>query len=165
MLTELQEAVNDLAEGQSRGPGMHGGFLSEQISTGPRAGNARTVDRRVQIALVLMAENLLRKLVIQDIAALVNLSPGRLAHLFKDEMGVSLQQYLTQLRLAKARHRLESTFLSIKEIAASVGFASVTQFTNSFKSVHGTTPSEYRKLPRPVSPRRKDLAIARSAND
>jgi transcriptional regulator GlxA family with amidase domain len=78
-------------------------------------------------------------------ARLVNLSPGRLAHLFKSETELSIQQYLTQLRLAKAKGHLESSFLSIKEIAASVGFPSVTRFVACFKNLAGATPAQYRK--------------------
>jgi transcriptional regulator GlxA family with amidase domain len=125
---------------------------------------ARTQDRRVQLVLMLLEENSQRQLALGDIAKLVNLSPGRLAHLFKSEIGHSIQQYLTQIRLARAKHQLESSFLSIKEIAASAGFANVNRFTASFKTAVGTTPAQYRRLPGITHAKRKDLAIARSAN-
>ena len=51
------------------------------------------------------------------------------------------------------------------EIAAAVGFCNVNQFTNSFKTANGITPTQYRQLPRTILPERKDLAIARSANE
>jgi transcriptional regulator GlxA family with amidase domain len=85
------------------------------------------------------------QLAIEELARMVNLSPGRLAHLFKSEMDISIQQYLTQLRLAKAKDQLETSFLSVKEIAASVGFPSVTRFVGCFKSLIGATPAQYRK--------------------
>src|SRR5439155_933532 len=100
----------------------------------------KLLDRRVQVVLILLEENSHRKLVASEIARIVNLSIGRLAHLFKAEMGKSLQQYLTEIRLVKAKQELESGFLSIKEIAASVGFSSVNQFIDSFKTVYGVTP-------------------------
>jgi two-component system response regulator YesN len=101
---------------------------------------------------------------IEDMARLVNLSPGRLAHLFKSEMELSIQQYLTQLRLAKAKSQLESSFLSIKEIAASVGFSSAARFVVCFKNVVGATPAHYRKHFLSASYRRcAELALARSA--
>ena len=103
---------------------------------------------------MLLEDNWQRKLVIQDIAEIVNLSPGRLAHLFRDEMGTSVQQYLIQIRLAKAKGELESGFLSIKEIAAAVGFCNVNQFTNTFKRAYGITPTQYRQLPRTLLPER-----------
>lgn len=104
-----------------------------------------TLDRRIQVVVMLLESNSHQQIGIDDMARLVNLSPGRLAHLFKSEMALSVQQYLTQLRLAKARRQLESSFLSIKEIAASVGFPSVARFVVSFKNLVGTTPAHYRK--------------------
>lgn len=122
-------------------------------------------DRRVRVILILLEQNSHRQLAIADVARAVNLSPGRLAHLFKSEVGVSLQQYLTQIRLAKAKHQLETTFLSIKEIAAANGFPSVTRFTASFKETVGATPSEYRKhCELSHSLQRKNQFIARSAD-
>lgn len=134
------------------------GFESSLRAETPR-------DRRIQVILILLEQNSHRRMAIADVAGAVNLSPGRLAHLFKSEVGVSLQQYLTQIRLAKAKHQLETTFLSIKEIAAANGFPSVTRFTVSFKDAIGATPSEYRKqleLSRPLA--RKNTFIARFAN-
>jgi transcriptional regulator GlxA family with amidase domain len=103
-------------------------------------------------------------LAIAEIAKIVNLSPGRLAHLFKSETGVAVQQYLTQIRLAKAKHQLEQTFLSIKEIAASAGFPSVTRFSSAFKTFVGTTPAQHRKVAERIYANRKSLVIAKSAN-
>lgn len=124
-----------------------------------------TRDRRVQLILKLLEENSEHHWELGKIAKTVNLSPGRLAHLFKSEMGISIQQHLTKIRLAKAKHQLENSFLSIKEIAASVGFRNVTRFTASFKTAFGATPAEFRRL-RPIAQaRRKDLALARSANE
>jgi transcriptional regulator GlxA family with amidase domain len=125
----------------------------------------RTDDRRVQLVLLLLEDSPQRQWELSEIATMVNLSPGRLAHLFKSEIGVSIQQYLIQIRLTKAKHQLESTFLSIKEIAASVGFRNVTRFTECFKTAVGTTPAKYRKLSGiGRANAKKDSALARSAH-
>jgi transcriptional regulator GlxA family with amidase domain len=105
----------------------------------------RSLDRRIQVVVMLLESNSHQQIGIEDLARLVNLSPGRLAHLFKSEMELSLQRYVTQLRLAKAKRQLESSFLSIKEIAASVGFSSVACFVVCFKNFVGATPAHYRK--------------------
>jgi len=104
-----------------------------------------SLDRRIQVVVTLLENNSHQQIGIQDMARLVNLSPGRLAHLFKSEMELSIQQYRTQLRLARAKRQLESSFLSIKEIAASVGFSSVARFVVCFKNLVGVTPAHYRK--------------------
>jgi transcriptional regulator GlxA family with amidase domain len=114
-------------------------------STSTKTNVSRRLDRRIQVVVIEIESNSHEQIAIEDLARLVNLSPSRLAHLFKGEMEVSIQQYLTQLRLAKAKSQLESGFLSIKEIAASVGFSSVTRFVVCFKNLVGTTPAQYRK--------------------
>jgi len=125
---------------------------------------SRSLDRRIQVVVMLLESNSHQQIGIEDMARLVNLSPGRLAHLFKSEMELSIQQYLTRLRLAKAKSQLESSFLSIKEIAASVGFSSAARFVVCFKNVVGATPAHYRKHFLNASYRRHgELALARSA--
>jgi transcriptional regulator GlxA family with amidase domain len=114
-------------------------------SQSTRANVSPPLDRRIQVVVTLLESNSHKHIAIEDMARLVNLSPGRLAHLFKSETQLSVQQYLTQLRLAKAKSHLESSFLSIKEIAASVGFSSVTRFVVCFKNFAGATPAQYRK--------------------
>lgn len=102
-------------------------------------------DRRIQIVVRLLENNLDKQIAIAEIARQVNLSTSRLAHLFKAEMELSMQQYVTQLRLAKAKRQLATGFLSVKEVAASVGFSSVARFVTCFKSFVGFTPGQYRK--------------------
>jgi two-component system response regulator YesN len=110
-------------------------------------------DRRIQVVVMLLERNSRDQIGIDEMARLVHLSPGRLAHLFKSEMQLSIQQYVTQLRLSRAKDQLESTFLSVKEIAALVGFSSVTRFVVTFKNSVGATPAEYRKtFPASVRP-------------
>jgi two-component system response regulator YesN len=88
-------------------------------------------------------------------ATIVNLSPGRLAHLFKSEVGVSPQRYVNKVRLEKAKELLASGLLSVKEIAAEIGFPNVSTFCRSFRACYGTTPREYRNIHL-----RMDLSIA-----
>jgi AraC family transcriptional regulator of arabinose operon len=102
-------------------------------------------DRRLLMILTLIADDVRRQLVIRDLAEAVNLSPGRLAHLFKSELGLSPQRYLNQIRLEKARECLANGMLSVKEIGAEVGIPTVSCFCRSFKARYGTTPGEYRK--------------------
>ncbi len=106
---------------------------------------SRTHDRRMLLVLMLVNDSARRRLLIGDIARAVNLSPGRLAHLFKNEIGVSPQRYLNNIRLDKAKECLENGVLSVKEIAAEVGIPNVSGFCRSFKARYGTTPKEYRK--------------------
>lgn len=107
---------------------------------------AKTRDRRVQVVRVLLEGSFALKLGLRDMSAKVNLSPWRLAHLFKSETGMSPQRYLTFVRLQRARDQLETSFLSVQEIGAAVGIPNPSQFTKSFKAAYGLTPVEYRKI-------------------
>jgi AraC-like DNA-binding protein len=126
--------------------------------------DSRLFDRRIEVVVRQLENSSHQQIGIEDMAKLVNLSPSRLAHLFKSETKLSIQQYVTQLRLTKAKQQLESNFLSIKEIAASVGFCSVSRFVASFKNLVGTTPSQYRKHFSMVSYQSAERVVARSAN-
>ena len=135
---------------------------AQRVLVGVGRYRPRTDDRRIQLVLLLLEENSHRQFTLHEAAVRVNLSPGRLAHLFKTEVGISVQQYLTQLRENRAKYQLESTFLSVKEIAAIVGFPSVQRFSTAFKTAVGMTPAEYRRQPNSIRVSRKDVAIARS---
>ena len=81
-----------------------------------------------------------------EIAPMVNLSPSRLRHIFRVEVGMSLAQYVKLLRLNQARELLESTFLSIKQIQLITGMSDESHFFRDFKGVYNLTPTQYRDL-------------------
>jgi AraC-like DNA-binding protein len=134
----------DLRHDRTRFPTDHHGPVPAGVSSNGQNGG-RTYDRRLLLVLMLVEENMRRQLVIRDLAEAVNLSSGRLAHLFKSEIGVSPQRYINIVRMAKAKQLLEEELLSMKEIAAEVGIANASRFCRSFKALYGTTPKEYRK--------------------
>jgi transcriptional regulator GlxA family with amidase domain len=101
------------------------------------------MDPRVDAVIALMKTNFHRKLTPIEIAESVRLSPSRLRELFKDQTGTSLARYHRELRLERAKHLLETTFLSVKEVAAGVGIDGVSHFVRDFKKANGMTPTEY----------------------
>src|SRR5260370_13790580 len=103
-----------------------------------------SMDQRVHAVIAFMRENLHRRLSVQEITQTVNLSPSRLREVFKKETGTSLVRYLRNLRMQQARDLLETTFLSVKEIAAKGGHNSVGQFPRNFQQAYCQTPSPHR---------------------
>jgi AraC-like DNA-binding protein len=101
-------------------------------------------DRRVQVVKILIEDNFHRHLDLSEMAKTVNLSPWRLAHLFKDEVGISPLRYLSFVRLQRARQYLETGFLTVREIASSVGIPNPSHFTRSFKAAYGSSPLQHR---------------------
>ena len=82
-----------------------------------------------------------------SLAELVYLNPDYLARVFKKETGVSLGTYIIQSRIKAAKHLLETTPLSVYQIAARVGYANYSYFSKLFKQDTGWSPSDYRRVP------------------
>jgi len=80
-----------------------------------------------------------------ELAHLVNLSSSRLGHLFRLEVGVDLDSFLRNARLDKAADLLRETQMSIKEIAAVVGYQHASSFDRGFRRKFETEPADYRR--------------------
>ena len=104
-----------------------------------------TRNPRIQTVIAFMKANLHRRVTLADLAKVVHLSPGYFIHLFKAETGVSPIAYLLRLRIERASQLLVTTFLSVKEIIAEVGYNSKSDFSLHFRKHFGMTPTEYRK--------------------
>lgn len=81
----------------------------------------------------------------KDIASVVCIHPGYLHRIFKASMGCTVMDYLTTLRLEKAKMLLTQTNIPVMEISDSVGINSSQYFSAVFKKHTGQTPIEYRK--------------------
>jgi len=101
------------------------------------------MDQRVRAAIAFMNANLHRKLTPIEIAESVHLSVARVRQLFKTETGTSLARYLRNLRLKQAKHLFETTFLSVKEVAARIGITGINYFIREFKKMYRVTPARY----------------------
>jgi AraC-like DNA-binding protein len=99
----------------------------------------------VQIAKALIKKNIQQDSQLERIAKQLNISSSRLRHLFTYEMGISPAQYQKALRLQKAKHLLETTFLNVKEIMLQVGIKDESNFVRDFKRYYGVSPTMYRK--------------------
>lgn len=87
-----------------------------------------------------LAENLTAR----TLAARAGYSEFYIAKKFKNDMGMSIAQYIKQVRVERAKLLLRSTNKSIQDIADELGFCNHSYFTSSFRSVIGMTPGEYR---------------------
>lgn len=86
------------------------------------------------------------KLNLKTVASGVNLSPNFFRIVFKETVGVSPHEYLTELRLKKAQEYLVDTDFSISQIAEVCGFETQSYMNNVFMSRAGITPYKYRKI-------------------
>ena len=81
----------------------------------------------------------------EKLAALVYLSPGYLSAIFKEETGVTLNRFVREVRMNKAKELLEDTNKKIAQIAKEVGFSNSSYFCRSFREFFGTSPESCRK--------------------
>lgn len=112
-------------------------------SVNPAHAMAR-MDDRIRAAMDFLCRNMTRKILLTEVAAHSALSVSRLAHLFREQVGSTPQQFLEMQRLNRARELLEFTPHSIKEIAYQLGFDNPFYFTLRFKRFVGLSPRDFR---------------------
>ncbi len=83
-------------------------------------------------------------LTLDQVASTVNLSPNYFSSLFNQETGMTFIEYLTDIRMEKAKDYLRCTNKKITEIGFLVGYLDSHYFSYIFKKTQNCTPSEYR---------------------
>jgi AraC family transcriptional regulator len=100
---------------------------------------------KIKQAIAYIQENIDRKLYIEEIAAVVNISKYYFCKLFRKSMGISPYQYLLQEKIEYSKNLLQFDLqLSLAEISLRCGFASQSHFSKCFRRYTGTTPKAYR---------------------
>ena len=98
----------------------------------------------VKYALLYMNKNVNKKLSRGDIAKHLGVNESYLSRIFKQEMGISLWNYLNIFRLSLASKTLEESLAGIKEVALMYGFESDSYFIKAFKKEFGVSPGKFR---------------------
>ncbi len=101
--------------------------------------------RVIQEALLFIDMNLSSPISTRDIAANQFVTPNYLSTRFKQEVGLSISDYLLDRRVELSCHLLSSTALSIQEISQKVGLDDASYFSKQFKKKKGISPLQYRK--------------------
>jgi two-component system, response regulator YesN len=86
------------------------------------------------------------ELTIEDIAASVFFHPSYLRFLFKKETGITIGEYLTQVRMLKAKELLKNCNMRHTEVANMLGYSDASYFSKCFKKYNKISPSEYERL-------------------
>lgn len=105
-----------------------------------------TDSKMIQVVKAYIHEHYMEKLELEDTAGQVYLSPSYLGILFKQQTGQNYTDYVTDVRIEKAKEFLRNVDLSITEVAFAVGYKDVRYFSKTFKKKVGITPKEYRKI-------------------
>jgi AraC-like DNA-binding protein len=86
---------------------------------------------------------------LRDVASAVHLSPAHLTTTVRRKTGRTVQEWITERRMAQARRLLVETNLTVDEIGGKVGYRDPVYFVRSFRRAHGTTPLRWRRAGRP----------------
>jgi len=102
---------------------------------------------RSQLRLVIdyINANLNQKLRLVAIANLLDMSQYHFSRVFKQSTGTTVHQYVLRQRVEQAKQLLQTTQLSVAEIAHRVGFSDQSQLTAQFRKLTGITPGKYRE--------------------
>ena len=134
--------------------GMHGSWpeafrylidVSELVFEMKQAGQVRSNDDVIDRVKAYIHENLSGDTSLDALSDLVELSPEYLLRLFKKSEGVTILQYINDLKIIKAKRLITDREKQVKEIAFELGFSSSGYFGRFFKSKTGLSPQVYRE--------------------
>ena len=99
----------------------------------------------IKNAQVYIAQNYSKDLILDDVSKELQLSPYYFSKLFKKRTGKTFIEYVTDLRIEKAKELLRNSNKSMKEICIEIGYTDPNYFSRTFKKNTGVTPSEYKE--------------------
>ena len=115
-------------------------FSREQSEKGKTAKN----EQILKLIQTYIDKNYASKLTLSAIAALVNYNESYISRLFKKETGQGVIEYITSVRLKKAKELLTTSKDTVQDIAIAVGFDTPQYFSSIFRKQEGLSPTEYR---------------------
>lgn len=118
--------------------------LLECISESVEESASKSCSKPVKDSMEMIEKSYNENLSLEDICSQVHVSKNYFCYLFKREMGMSVWNYLTLVRLQHAKQLLEETNLRSYEVAFQVGYDNPSYFSKIFKKYENMTPNEYR---------------------
>mgnify|MGYP001777802082 CR=1 FL=1 len=83
---------------------------------------------------------------LEDVSSAVGFNATYFSTLFKKETGQNFMDYLTELRIGRAKELLCGEEMSVQDVAEQVGYRDLKYFSRLFKKLTGVSPSDYKKL-------------------
>jgi two-component system response regulator YesN len=106
-------------------------------------------------------ENFHQAVTLEQAAEYINRSPYYLSHLFKKVMNMTFVEYMTQVRIKKAKELLLQDDYTISDISAIIGYQDPNYFSRVFKAICGLSPKQWKtqkNLERAKNPRSADMS-------
>jgi len=108
------------------------------------ASHLRTDDPSVRAVERFVAQNLARRISLDELARVARTSPRTLARRLREALGATPTELVHRMRVARARHLLETTRCSVEEVAAQVGYVDPAAFRRIYRRYAGETPTASR---------------------
>jgi AraC-like DNA-binding protein len=116
------------------------------FQTGRSLGSSSlTIAHDLTKSIEFMRANVARSLTLQELSRHAGLSPTRYSALFREQTGSSPVDHHIRLRMQAACHYLDTTALSVKEVAAKLGYDDPYYFSRIFQKILGSSPLAYRR--------------------
>lgn len=135
-LVYLLEALHFLSLDSSRKP------LASVVYDQPA--NVRTISR-LQRILNHLEKNWQETVTLEQVSSVAALHPQSVSRFFRQQLGMTFQEYLVRLRLGHAARDLITTERTVADIAYHCGFNNLANFNRHFRTNYGTSPSVYRR--------------------
>ncbi|RTE67171.1 AraC family transcriptional regulator [Amphritea opalescens] len=104
----------------------------------------RHLDRRITTARGYLEQHFCERVSRQQLAAIANLSTRQLSELFRQQLGMTPQQYQIEKRMQYAWQLLEQQHLSVQQVADACGYSSLAAFSDRFRKHFDISPSYFR---------------------
>ncbi|PWI32690.1 AraC family transcriptional regulator [Vibrio albus] len=150
-IDHILEALNALANEPKRSPVDEHlllalmSYAQLMIADPAHAAKKRSEDLYQGICIYIQ-ENFHRSITRASIAARFNISPNHLSRLFRQQGHMTLADYITWVRIDRAKFMLRKYSFRLNEVATRCGFQDVNYFFRVFKNKTGRTPTEYRSM-------------------
>ena len=131
--SDILKKINDIADEE---------FGAEMPQAEVREGK----NQSIELAKDYMEEHYFESLTLNMVADKVGITPAYLSSLFSQHMGITLIDYLNEVRIDHACIYLKQNYFKTYEIAYKVGYRDEKYFSKVFRKVKGMSPSEYKKI-------------------
>jgi AraC-like DNA-binding protein len=119
------------------------GGVSRATAAPPHAVTPELPEARVRKILQMVESGI--TFTTRDLALEFHLSTSYLQRLFKHQTGVSITEWLNEQKLQRAAHLLATSYMSVKEIAHTIGYEHASSFIRAFERRFAQAPARFRK--------------------